>query len=301
MKVLPHGHPMVCSWLLKSYVNNNLEIAVGPVDNLLKDAVYLSTSSAADHSPAWAPDGRHIAFISTQNGNSDVILADLDRTDNNRFQNLSNTEFASESHPVWSPDGRWLAWASSAQSVGRSGIYIWESSKNLPATWIGDGDWPAWNPSGDRIITSFAAPNSTYLTTYSADGKLLQALTPFPAATLRGLAWTKLVLSEPLPGRFQQAAELTPAPLWAANGEPVSEGDFGRWSLVELPDVQAPYPQMHDLANEAFDALRNASVWKWAGTRLPAWKMPSSLSPPCLIPALEKTGFTRAAPLPSTH
>jgi TolB protein len=240
----------------ESYVNNNLEIAVGPVDNLLKDAVYLSTSSAADHSPAWAPDGRHIAFISTQNENSEVILADLDRTDNNRFQDLSNTEFASESHPVWSPDGRWLAWASSAQSVGRSGIYIWESSKNLPATWIGDGDWPAWNASGDRIITSFAGPNSTYLTTYSSDGKLLQALTPFPAATLRGLAWTKLALSEPLPGRFQQAAVLTPAPLWAAMGEPISEGDFGRWSLVELPDVQAPYPQMHDLANEAFDALR---------------------------------------------
>jgi len=240
----------------EAYVDDNLEIVVGPAQEPLKDSVRLTTSSASDHSPAWAPDGRHIAFISTQDGSSEVILADLDRTDGGRFQNLSNTELASESHPVWSPDGRRLAWASSAQSVGRSGIYVWDSARNLPGTWIGDGDWPAWNTSGDQIITSLAAPNSTYLTTYSADGRLLQPLTPFPAASLRGLTWTNLIMPDPLPGRFQQAAELTPAPLWAANGEPVSEGEFGRWSLVELPGVQAPYPQMHDLANEAFDALR---------------------------------------------
>ena len=39
-------------------------------------------------------------------------------------------------------------------------------------------------------------------------------------------------------------------------GEPVSEGASNRWSLVDLEGVQAPYPQMHDLADEAFNALR---------------------------------------------
>src|SRR5688572_26338093 len=240
----------------EAYVDDNLEIVVGPAEEPLKDSVYLTTSSASDHSPAWAPDGRHIAFISTQNGNSEVILADLDRTDGGRFENLSNTELASESHPSWSPDGRRLAWASSSQSVGRSGIYIWDSVKTLPETWIGDGDWPAWNTLGDQIITTFTAPNNTYLTIYTTDGRLLQPLSPFPAASLRGLTWANLIMSDPLPGRFQQAAELTPAPLWAANGEPISEGEVEKWSLVELPGVQAPYPQMHDLTNEAFDALR---------------------------------------------
>ena len=234
------------------YEDENLNIVVGPATDPLSELIPLTTSPSSDHSPAWAPDGRRIAFVS----DGDVILADLDETDGSRFRNLSNTELASESHPIWSPDGKRLAWTSSSQSVGRSGIYLWDSQKNIPATWIGDGNWPAWNISGDQIITTLAAPNEIYLTVYSIDGQLLQPLTPFPAASLRGLAWTSLVMPNEVPGNFQQAARLTPAPLWAPDGEPVEEGVSNRWSLVELEGVGAPYAQMHDLVNEAFVALR---------------------------------------------
>lgn len=236
----------------EAYEDENLDILVGPAADPLSEPIRLTTSASTEHSPAWAPDGRHIAFVS----DGEVILADLDQTDGSRFQDLSNTELASESHPVWSPDGKWLAWASSAQGVGRSGIYVWDSVKNVPASWIGDGNWPAWNGNGDRIITTLAAPNETYLTIYSTTGRLLQPLTPFPAAGLRGLTWADLVLPAEMPNGFQRAAQLTPAPLWAPNGEPVAEGASNRWSIVELDGVQAPYPELHDLANEAFDALR---------------------------------------------
>jgi len=235
----------------ETYRNDTLEIVIGPADDPTQNVVPLTNSPAANYSPAWAPGGRQIAFIS----NGEVMLADLDKTPNARFTNLSNTDLAAESHPVWSLDGTKLAWASLSQSVGRSGIYVWDATRKLPAEWIGDGDYPAWNTRGDQIITTVSTPNDTYITSYTLDGKLLQPLTPFPAA-LRGLAWANLILPNPLPGNFQQAAQLTPAPLWAASSKPISNGTSARWTVVDLPDVQAPYPQLSDLADESFNALR---------------------------------------------
>ena len=33
-----------------------------------------------------------------------------------------------------------------------------------------------------------------------------------------------------------------------------------RWYVVPIPDVQAPYPQLHDLVDESFNALRNRVI-----------------------------------------
>ncbi len=65
----------------ETYTDDNLEIAVGPAKDPLNNAIRLTNSAAADYSPAWAPDGRHIAFVS----DGEIILADLDKTDDSRF------------------------------------------------------------------------------------------------------------------------------------------------------------------------------------------------------------------------
>ncbi len=239
----------------EAYRDDNLDIVIGPATDPLRDAVLLTDSPSSDHSPTWAPGGRQIVFIS----DGEVILADLDKPDEARFSNLSNTGTAVESHPIWSPDGTQLAWASSSQSVGRSGIYVWDATGIAPARWLGDGDYPAWDSVGGQIITTFGTPNESFITTYSLDGKVLSPLAPFPA-TLRGLLWANLVFPDSLATSLQGAAQLTPAPLWAVNDDPVSEGAFGRYSLVDLQSVQAPYPQLHDRADEAFNALRQRVI-----------------------------------------
>ena len=55
------------------------------------------------HSPVWAPDGRHIAYIGDRGG---VYVLDL----RNRGSRLVTHSCASAS-PEWSPDGHWLAFA----------------------------------------------------------------------------------------------------------------------------------------------------------------------------------------------
>ena len=244
----------------ESYVGANLEIAITSLKDPTQVPILLTDDLASDHSPAWTPDGRQIAFISNRSGNDDVWLADLDHTDASRFTDISNSPGSAEAHPAWSPDGSHLAWSSESQTIGYSGIYLWDTATpDRPATWVGDGDWPAWNASGDQIIALLDGSNQQYLTAYTTDGKLLLAPFTLPGHA-RGLIWPNVSLSDPLPAAFQQSAAVTPAALWSPAITPAADVPNQRWYLVPLKDVQAPYPQLHDLVDESFMALRKRVV-----------------------------------------
>ena len=38
----------------------------------------LTNNSAQDEEPAWAPDGRRLAFVSTRGGNADIYVMNAD-------------------------------------------------------------------------------------------------------------------------------------------------------------------------------------------------------------------------------
>jgi TolB protein len=244
-------------WLAcEIYQDDNLEIAIISLVDGEQGPILVTEEPASDHSPAWAPDGRHIAFVSNRGGDSDIWLADLDRTGVERYTNLSRTTVSAESHPVWTQDGGKLAWAATAQNIGFSGIYIWDAIQpERPASWVGDGDWPAWNAPGNRLIAVIHGPNQEYLTSYTLDGDLLLQPVPLPGV-VRGLLWPNLVLPDPLPDPYALAAEQTPLPEWAVAVTQLIEGPSQRYTINTLSDVQAPYPQLHDLADESFVALR---------------------------------------------
>jgi TolB protein len=252
----PDGQWLAC----ELYLDENLEIGIVSVTDGNQEPIPLTDEPSTDHSPAWAPDGRHVAFISNRSGDNEVWLADLDKTGEERYINLSNTPFSAEGHPIWTGDGSKLAWTSTAQNIGFSGIYVWNALQpERPATWVGDGDWPAWDTSGERLITILDGPNQTYLTSYTLDGELLLQPIPLPGPA-RGLLWPNMAIPNPLPKPYTDAAAQTPLPEWTAAVTPLAEGPVQRYALNILPDVQAPYPQLHDAVDEAFEALRKRFI-----------------------------------------
>ena len=239
-------------WLTyESYDGNDLEIAVHSLTDPAQPVSFLTNDEFSDTSPAWSPQGRQIAFVSNRAGNPDVWLADLDRVDAGRYTNLSNSPLAAEHNPRW--DGARLLWTSEDHSLGFSGAYLWDAGvPDHPARWIADASLAAWDPTRTRLATVLRGPNVDYLSASSLDGGLLLPPVPLPGF-VRSLLWLTIDLPT-IPEPYRAASATVPASLWTAATSGQSAG--GRWNLIPLPEVQAPYPQLHDLVDESFTALR---------------------------------------------
>ena len=75
----------------------------------------LITSPEADHSPAWAPDGDTLVYVSERDGNPEIYVIETD--DDNPPLRLTTNE-AEDSQPVWSPDGKRIAFVSDLHGEG---------------------------------------------------------------------------------------------------------------------------------------------------------------------------------------
>jgi TolB protein len=235
----------------------NLEIAILPLSGE-GTPIPLSEHPAADFSPAWSPLGRQIAFISTRSGEREVWLADLDRAGEERFTNLSNNSTSAEAHPAWSPDGEHIAW--SAVEEGDYNLYL--QDRDGHSRYAGSGDWPAFSHDGENLIAALLEPNQTLLAGYATD-EVLVTLPPLALpGKVSGLSWSSVSFPASIPVPLDEASRVTPDPSWVTLLEAKSDVPNGRYRLVDLEDVAAPYPQLHDLVDESFQALRQQVGWE---------------------------------------
>jgi dipeptidyl aminopeptidase/acylaminoacyl peptidase len=88
-----------------------IELRIGPTDGKLAKLV---GCSPRDHSPAWAPDGVAVAFLSTHDGTSSISLVDPVTMEYRVLVDAGATEFKITGPPVWSPDSTRLAFTAVA-------------------------------------------------------------------------------------------------------------------------------------------------------------------------------------------
>ncbi|MBN1427163.1 MAG: serine/threonine-protein kinase [Anaerolineae bacterium] len=222
----------------------------------------ITTDSAADYSPAWSPDGRQLALVSSRDGDAEIWVADVGCVvlpggcNDNLTQLTFNT--ATDIDPAWSPNGQQIAYASNKN--GRFDIYVMnaDGSNARPLTTGSSDDFsPAWSPDGSQIVYHSQAGNSSHLYSISVAGGAPQQLTTTSTLNMwpdwspigGKIAYTSTIatgarglfvleLSTGQPTRLLDGNDHDEAPAWSPNGQYLAfasdRGEGGRFDLYIL-------------------------------------------------------------------
>ena len=109
--------------------------------------------------PAWAPDGRKIAYMKDSPGNPEICTMDADGSNSQR---LTNNE-AVDLNPAWSPDGEKILFHSNYDNMSNLEIYAMNANDGTGLTRLTNDldidSHPDWQPLSDN-------PNTPRLSRY---------------------------------------------------------------------------------------------------------------------------------------
>ena len=132
-------------------------------------AMQITAGDYEDYSPAWSPDGRHIAFVSNRteepdnNWNTDIWLVDPDTPHDEQVPVRVTTNPWSDDSPIWHPDGERIGYLTTyTDRTDVPGSYL---QTKVAIVRIGDDEpvllttedldrkaWrPAFSPDGNHI------------------------------------------------------------------------------------------------------------------------------------------------------
>jgi Tol biopolymer transport system component len=212
--------------------------------------------------PAWAPDGRRVAFSGLTGGFNDLFVYDLE---SNQLTRLTSDPY-SELHPAWSPDGRQIAFGTdrftSSLDIIRVGdqrigvidvetreireVAGFENAKNIT---------PRWTPDGRSLYFLSNRQGITNVYRASLDGgevrqitNLLTGVSGFTALSpAMSFGGDRLVFS---------AFEDNGYNVYALDGEAQLAGQ----PIVELPRHAAVLPPRSEPAGPVHAAVTNDTI-----------------------------------------
>lgn len=139
-------------------------IMIAPVDG----AAPVHSDGIRSGSPAWSPDGRHVAFVVDTPDESqwldivDVYVGDVDGSGLSNVRKLTNASSSAPIYlqPAWSPDGKQIAMVACGKTGGygnapcaHSRIVVMNADGSQPRTlaYASGYSKPAWSPDGQTI------------------------------------------------------------------------------------------------------------------------------------------------------
>jgi Tol biopolymer transport system component len=132
---------------------------------------HTAKGNASSRTPAWSPDGKRVAFVTTVGvWENQIFVMNADGTDVHPV-----TEAAGDSRaPEWSPDGSRILFARLSGKSESMGIFAMNpDGSNVRQLTSDPGDKPTWSPDGTRI----AFIGGQNLIVMNSDGSNARSLT----------------------------------------------------------------------------------------------------------------------------
>jgi TolB protein len=126
-------------------------------------------------SPAWSPDGRKLAYVSFENGRSEVYVQEL----RSGARRRASARKGVNSAPAWSPDGKRLALTLS-KGDGNLDVYLLDLSNQMLkrlTEWPSIETEPNWSRDGKQIYFTSDRSGGPQIYRISAEGGRAERIT----------------------------------------------------------------------------------------------------------------------------